>query len=194
MNQVTTTTVTHASPASTYAHVSNRDFECDSNVAFHGKNPLECEDIASQLVGSKPGRKLKVVLGGGRAKFTPKSQTDADGNDGDRLDERNLIEEWKQDKRNAEYVNDKNGLRDIDYEKTEYLLGLFSSGHMSFNLDADREKEPTLIEMTEAAIKLLQKEKNGYFIFVEGIKSCPITKKSEKKNGNCCYYFERWTN
>ncbi|KAK9501670.1 hypothetical protein O3M35_012353 [Rhynocoris fuscipes] len=39
---------------------------------------------------------------------------------------------------------------------------------MSYNLDADRSKEPTLAEMTEAAIKVLNKNKNGFALFVEG--------------------------
>lgn len=39
---------------------------------------------------------------------------------------------------------------------------------MRYHLEADPTTEPTLAEMTEAAVKLLKKEKNGFFLFVEG--------------------------
>lgn len=98
----------------------------------------------------------------------PKSEQDPDGNFGERDDNVNLIEYWKKEKRTGTYIYDKKGLEELNYNKTEYVLGLFSPGHMSFNLDADRSKEPSLRELTEAAIKLLQKESKGYFLFVEG--------------------------
>lgn len=54
-------------------------------------------------------------------------------------------------------------------DDTEYLLGLFESSHCQYHLDSvDSETEPTLAEMTEAAIKLLSRDENGYFLFVEG--------------------------
>lgn len=39
---------------------------------------------------------------------------------------------------------------------------------MSYNLEADRNKEPSLAKMTESAIKLLKKNQNGFILFVEG--------------------------
>nr|CAD7268736.1 unnamed protein product [Timema shepardi] len=39
---------------------------------------------------------------------------------------------------------------------------------MQYHLDADPTTEPTLPEMTATAIKMLQKDKSGYFLFVEG--------------------------
>lgn len=51
------------------------------------------------------------------------------------------------------------------------LSGLFSPGHMNF--DSDRNKgplgEPSLAEMTRKAIQVLQKNKNGFFLMVEGM-------------------------
>ena len=38
---------------------------------------------------------------------------------------------------------------------------------MSYVYEED-ESDPTLAEMTKAAIQLLQKDDNGYFLFVEG--------------------------
>lgn len=165
---VTTTTVTHASPSAAYAHSSNRHFECDADVANNMNDTVDCQDIASQLVNNRPGNAFKVIFGGGRTKFIPKTERDVDGNMGERLDGINLIEQWKSERDNAYVVYDKVGLDSLNLAESDYVMGLFTPGHMNFNLDADREKEPTLIEMTDAAVRLLQKEENGYFLFVEG--------------------------
>lgn len=100
----------------------------------------------------------------------PNTTDDGYGNKGERLDGRNLIEHWVHSKKNknATYVTDKSGLDDLDIPDTDYLLGLFAPSHMEYNVDRDPEKQPSLAEMTEKAIKMLQKEKNGYFLFVEG--------------------------
>ena len=47
------------------------------------------------------------------------------------------------------------------------LTGLFDYKHMAFVLDEDRTN-PSLAEMTETAIKILQKNPNGFYLFVEG--------------------------
>ena len=58
---VTTTRVTHATPAGTYAHVAHRDWEDDSYIHSAGIDTNTCSDIAEQLVETKPGNKLKVL-------------------------------------------------------------------------------------------------------------------------------------
>lgn len=127
-----------------------------------------CQDIASQLVFNKPGKKINVIFGGGRTKFLPKSMKDVDDNEGEREDGKNLITEWKKDKQNAAYIVDKDGLDKLNITDTDHVLGLFASYHMDYNLEADRTKQPNLMEMTGTAIKMLQKNPNGYFLFVEG--------------------------
>lgn len=156
------------SPAGTFAHSPNRKFECDADVIRSGLDPNACQDIASQLIFNKPGNKINVIFGGGRTKFLPKSMTDEDGFEGEREDEQNLIDEWRKDKENAAYIVDKSGLDSLNVDDVDYVLGLFASYHMDYNFEADRTKQPTLLEMTEKAIKILQKNPNGYFLFVEG--------------------------
>lgn len=107
-------------------------------------------------------------MGGGRTKFIPKTQKDEDCNAGQRSDGVNLINTWKRLHSRGRYVSNRKELQSLDLKRTEQIFGLFNSDHMSYNLDADREKEPSLMEMTETAIKLLSKENNGYFLFVEG--------------------------
>ena len=48
--------------------------------------------------------------------------------------------------------------------------GLFEPNHMQYEIDrtGDRAGEPTLAEMTEKAIQILDRGSQGYFLFVEG--------------------------
>ncbi|XP_043269664.1 membrane-bound alkaline phosphatase-like [Venturia canescens] len=171
---VTTTRITHASPGGAYAHVAERHWESDSDVIIGGYDPKECDDIAKQLVRSSPGNNFKVVLGGGRRSFLPKEIIDEEGDAGVRSDGKNLIDEWKKDKmeRNGRpiYLWNRTSLHEIiDYpEKYDHVLGLFESSHCHYHLEGSPETEPTLAEMTEAAIRVLQKDENGFFLFVEG--------------------------
>lgn len=61
---VTTTRVTHASPAGAYAHTAHRDWESDEDMkkamAKNKTNVTQCEDIARQLITRDPGRNFKV--------------------------------------------------------------------------------------------------------------------------------------
>ncbi|EDV96148.1 alkaline phosphatase [Drosophila grimshawi] len=164
---VTTTRVTHASPAGVYAHTSNRDFESDFDVHDLGHDPNNCPDIAQQLL-DEVGQGLRVVLGGGTKKFLPNTMRDVYGNLGQRLDGRNLIEEWQRSKfGNARVVFNRTDLLRNDARYTDYLLGLFNTSHLAYNLD-DSIDTPSLEEMTEAAIEVLSQDPAGYFLFVEG--------------------------
>ncbi len=82
---VTTTRITHATPAATYANTASRYWESNENT------PNECDDIAHQLVHGEIGSRLNVIMGGGRRHFLP---------DGYRTDNRNLIDEWLAMQRN----------------------------------------------------------------------------------------------
>jgi alkaline phosphatase len=59
---VTTTRITHASPAGAYAQTANRDWENDAQVQNSGQDPNKCDDIAKQLITSLPGRNIKVRI------------------------------------------------------------------------------------------------------------------------------------
>uniref|UniRef100_A0A6P7GCX8 alkaline phosphatase n=1 Tax=Diabrotica virgifera virgifera TaxID=50390 RepID=A0A6P7GCX8_DIAVI len=168
---VTTTRVTHASPAGVYAHTANRHWESDTDVLDDHENPKECEDIAHQLVFGETGKNLNVILGGGRKKFIPAYVKDEEGKRGHRSDHLDLIRLWMEQKETMkasyEYVWNKEQLLNLRND-TEYLLGLFEPNHMPYNLERDNETDPSLEEMTEAAIEVLQRGPEGYFLFVEG--------------------------
>lgn len=171
---VTTSRVTHASPGGVYAHTANRYWENNQDVIDAGCNPDETIDIARQLIENDVGRNLKVVFGGGRREFRDRTTRDEEGNIGFRSDKKDLIEDWLNARKkhgNASFIWNSHGLKTLDFEKTDYLMGLFEADHCMYNIDIEAKKltntEPSLSEMTEAAIKLLQKEQNGYFLFVE---------------------------
>jgi len=56
---VTTTRVTHASPAGAFAHIPHRDWESDADMA-NLTDAGRCEDIAKQLVTRSPGKDIKA--------------------------------------------------------------------------------------------------------------------------------------
>ncbi|WP_343731568.1 alkaline phosphatase [Duganella sp.] len=149
---VSTARVTHATPAATYAHICHRDLE---------------NDIAAAAVPGGTGYNsalgttgLDVLMGGGSQFFKPVK----DG--GKRADGRDLIAELKA--RNYAYASNATEFNAIDGTKTDKLLGLFTSSHMSYDLDRDPAKEPSLAEMTTKAMDVLARNSKGYFLMVEG--------------------------
>ncbi|TOF85906.1 alkaline phosphatase, partial [Vibrio parahaemolyticus] len=56
---VTSTRVTHATPAGTYAHVADRDWECDGAISAEDEELCPAvKDIATQLVEEEPGKSI----------------------------------------------------------------------------------------------------------------------------------------
>ncbi|XP_035440164.2 membrane-bound alkaline phosphatase isoform X1 [Spodoptera frugiperda] len=167
---VTTTRVTHASPAGMYAHTSERNWESDADVPDECL-AAGCRDIAYQLVTSSPGRHFKVIMGGGRREFLPNT-TNILGSKGRRLDGVDLTDLWHVDKLNMnashQFVTDRLELLKVfnSDDLPEYLLGLFRDDHMEYHLKA--QNQPSLEEMVEVAIKMLSRSSKGYFLFVEG--------------------------
>nr|QIJ77960.1 alkaline phosphatase [Macrobrachium nipponense] len=170
---VTTTRVTHATPAGAYAHSANRGWEDDAIMVKTGQDPDVCDDIAEQLILKDPGNKFKVIMGGGRQRLLPQSVIDVEeGVGGYRLDGKDLISMWKSDKDSkgvsSAYVWNREDLLALDTANTDYLLGLFAYSHMDYLLDRKPKMDPSLPEMTKAAIEVLRRDENGYFLMVEG--------------------------
>ncbi|XP_077204216.1 alkaline phosphatase-like isoform X2 [Paroedura picta] len=166
---VTTTCIQHASPAAAYAHAVNRKWYADSDMPQNATQE-GCKDIAYQLVHNTD---INVILGGGRRYMMPQQTPDPEYPDdskqnGTRKDGLNLIEMWMSAKEGAQYVWNKTGLDAVDKNATDYLLGLFEPKDMMFELDRDNATEPSIVEMTEVAIRILSKNPRGFFLFVEG--------------------------
>jgi len=108
-------------------------------------------DIAVQLLESK----INVLFGGGRALFKP----GISGYKFERTDGRDLVEEAR--KADYVYVETKNGLMWVKAEN-DRVLGLFSDGYL-----INQSPEPTLAEMTDAALEILSQNEKGFFLMVE---------------------------
>lgn len=169
---VTTTRVTHATPAGTYAHSPKREWESDADIPKN--TPALCKDIARQLVEDNPD--IQVILGGGRRNFLPREMADPEykNKTGIRKDKKNLIKIWQEQQskknRSAKYVWNMEDFKKVDPKKTDYLLGLFEPSHLQYEMYRKEtgNTDPTLAELTEKAIQILQKNDKGFFLLVEG--------------------------
>ena len=192
---VTNSRVSHATPAALYAHVAYRGYECDKRMPSDVTN--EVKDITLQLAEDEPGRRLKVVMGGGSISWMTKDEHEKNWKqeprvvhpdhkhedepifDCDRLDGKNLVDAFLRKNETVEGFKNMNGkviknrdeLLRLDLDNTDYLLGLFSDDHMQYEdiRRMPKQTQPSLPEMTKSAIKLLQKNDNekGFFLMVE---------------------------
>ncbi|WJG10643.1 alkaline phosphatase [Aliiglaciecola sp. LCG003] len=179
---ISTARITHATPAATYAKSADRNWEDISDMPE--TEAAGCEDIASQLVNFETNLEarytgvdvngLEVVMGGGRRHFLPKdaafNSADAISEvEGDRTDSRDLTAEWKEQYPTGNYVMDQAGFDAIDAESAERIFGLFNESHMQYEADRanDVAGEPSLTQMTEKAIQLLDNNNKGFFLMVE---------------------------
>ena len=168
---VTTTRITHATPAACYAHSPDRDWESDADQP-DAANEAGFPDIARQLIEFSRGDGLEVALGGGRLKFLPHTMHDPEYPDkiGERHDGRDLTKEWQARYPKSAYVWNKAQLDALDTKQVRHLLGLFQPSHMQYEHDRGKDGagEPSLTEMTGKALDILSQYQKGYFLMVEG--------------------------
>uniref|UniRef100_H2ZE59 Alkaline phosphatase n=1 Tax=Ciona savignyi TaxID=51511 RepID=H2ZE59_CIOSA len=167
---IVTTRVVHASPAGAYAHSASRSWYGDADMPAEAKAE-GCKDIAQQLMDSFD--MITVALGGGRQYFRPNTVSDEeyDTRTYARKDGKDLLQDWETKYgKNAKFVWNQTDFDAIDPVTTEKLLGMFEQSDMKYEAlrNTDKAGEPSLAEMTEKAIRMLQKNSKGYFLFVEG--------------------------
>jgi alkaline phosphatase len=160
VGSITTTELTHATPAATFSHICNR------NAQYA---------IAAQAVPGGAGYNtalgdgVDVLMGGGRNHFLP---YDAATQKQGRADGRNLLTElaakgYTVAATRADMLAAPNGKK---------FIGLYSSkSHLEYELDraatppvGEGATQPSLAEMTTKAMDLLSQNGNGYFLMVEG--------------------------
>lgn len=136
---VVTCTITHATPASFYAHINDR-----------GKETI----IAKQLLDHD----IEVIFGGGMENFVSKEVKGSK-----RKDDANLTATLMANGytlyRSDTQLTDTNDM-------PEKVAGFFAMGAMPKL--PKYERKPSLEEMTEKAISILSKNKKGFFLMVEG--------------------------
>ncbi|PHM70638.1 alkaline phosphatase [Xenorhabdus kozodoii] len=189
---VTTAEIQDATPAALYAHIINRRcYGPEETSQYCATNALEKGgkgSITEQLLAVR----ADVTLGGGAKSFTQQSVSGA--NKGKTLQQQALEQgyQWVTDAKSLAAVKNAN--------QQKPLLGLFHQGNMDVawegpkavyhgNIDEKPVKctvnakldpnAPTLEHMTEKAINLLKKNKNGFFLQVE---SASIDKQDHNAN------------
>ncbi len=131
---VSTSSVTHATPACFAAHVKSRNQQ---------------EEIAEHIASSG----VDVLIGGGRGYFLPK------GKDGSRRkDFKNLFGAM----RAYTFANSEMEFRTVG--TPERLVALLESNH----LNKAKDRKIDLATMTQKAIEILSRNKQGFFLMVEG--------------------------
>ncbi|XP_055316563.1 alkaline phosphatase-like [Sitodiplosis mosellana] len=174
---VTTTRVVHATPSALYSHVANRRWECEAKME-PGDHEQGCKDIARQLIEDDPGRKINVIMGGGRQCLVS-NVTDTKEDPVDRwacysTDGRNLTRDWILDKEKRKLshavVSNNEQLENLDHKTADYVLGIFANGHLKYDHERGTGPKgmPSLTNMTEKALKVLKRNKNGFVLVVEG--------------------------
>src|SRR5690606_15588417 len=90
---------------------------------------------------------VDVILGGGKRHFSE-----------------SLLE--KAERSGYELVLNRDEL--LGVTQSDKVIGLFADGSLAPELDRDTTEEPSLAEMTEAAINVLNRDNDGFFLMVEG--------------------------
>lgn len=153
---VTTTRLTHATPASVITRSADRDWESDSAIPADQQGQ-GCKDIAQQFVEAD----FDVALGGGTAVFYGKAKG------GRRSDPAaDLPAAWAA-RSGGVVVKDSASLVAAPMDKP--VLGIFHPSHMNYMADRKADSpEPTLTDMTAQAIERLKTDPDGFYLMVEG--------------------------
>jgi alkaline phosphatase len=136
---ITNSTLYDASPAAFAGHVPDRTL---------------FSPIIDQYLKLEPD----LLMGGGRDAFLPRSQPGSR-----RKDDSDMIGAFV--KRGYVYVANKD---ELVRAKASKILGLFSLAEINFEIDRHETNEPSVSEMTRAAIRELEGQSSGGFVlFVE---------------------------
>ncbi|CAO1615714.1 unnamed protein product [Sympodiomycopsis kandeliae] len=146
---VTTSRITHATPASYSAHIDDRNAE---------------NDIAAQQLGNYLlGRQADILWGGGLRHFLPNTSSGSS-----RKDSRDLVDEARQ----AGWTVALNRSTFDSWNQGENVqlpsLGLFTKSHLPYEIDRVASEQPSLSELAIAALNALKKADEPFFIMIEG--------------------------
>jgi alkaline phosphatase len=152
---VTTTSVTDATPAATYAHACHRKLQ---------------NQIAAMMVPGGAGYNealgdgIDLVFGGGAQYFKPAA------GGGKRTDGRDLLAELRA--RGYRTAFDAASLEALAPSE-QPAIALFAQDDLAYDAERDPARQPSLAEMTRKAVALLgqrsaQRGNRGFFLMVEG--------------------------
>lgn len=140
---ISTSRITHATPASFGSHIHDRGLD---------------NDIMEHLVYNN----IDVLMGGGRRHLLPTSMG------GKRTDGENLEQELLD--RGYTIVSNQTELAALVAAPGMKVAGMFAMSHMDADIDRAHANpdEPSIAEMTAKAIEILSQNPNGFFLMVEG--------------------------
>lgn len=147
---ISTSRVTHATPAAFACHIEDRGLD---------------NEIMEHMVYDN----VDVVFGGGARHLIPSGESYetsfGDTWGGKRTDGENLMEVLLS--RGYAFVDNRDDMLALNEGP---VWGLFDDSHMQPDMDRRHfaEHEPSLAEMTTKAIELLSQDKDGFFLMVEG--------------------------
>ncbi len=155
---ITTTRLTHATPATFVAH----------NISRNNEN-----EIAQDFVSSR----VDFIAGGGIRHFIPQNMVeknaDAVGHTikSKRKDDKNLITEFKQQGYQT-YIGMKGAksFNQTDFSNVDKVFAAFTYTHLPYEIERVNQYQevPSLAAMTQAGIEVLSKDPDGFFLMVEG--------------------------
>lgn len=114
-----------------------------ADCSAHYYNRSDYKALAPQMAFNN----LSVMFGGGNEFVT------------------DVMKQHLQNTGTALIQNDKNAMLNFKGEK---VWALFRDRAMTYDLDRNPDEEPSLTEMTEKALEILNKNRNGFFLMVEG--------------------------
>ena len=137
-----------------------------ASVVSHTRRRADKADIVGMFWDVRPD----VILGGGSAYFLPQGTPGSKRKDGT-----NYLEMFTAD--GYKFVSDRTELNDaVKGKAPSKLLGLFHTGNMDGWIDRHQWKgntvkkfpnQPDLTESFDAAVKVLEQNKNGFFLMLE---------------------------
>ena len=144
---VATSEITHATPGDFTAHTNNRKYY-------------------NQILQQQINQDMEVVLGGGFNKASGfSSEVSSDEFESYYEEQVNNIKE-----EGFDFITTKDQLTSYDGDK---LWGSFADADLKYDFDRQSDNDnvqPSLAEMTNKAIEVLNKDENGFFLMVEGSK------------------------
>ncbi len=145
---ITTTRLTHATPAVFASHNVSRGNE---------------DEIAVDYLDSG----AEFLAGGGYRHFVPQNWI---GGKSKRTDDRNVLNEFREQGYEVFYnestVDDFRNYEPTDEEK---VIATFTYSHLPYEIDRAKDNTtPSIAEITEKGIEVLSKYEDGFFLMVEG--------------------------
>lgn len=140
---VVTARISHATPAAFSSHWHDRENE---NV----------------IIKQQVYQNIDVVFGGGMSYLLPDSLPQGKRRDGENLQD-------VLGSRGYKVISKRSELKDLSSD-TKKVWGLFSNSHLCHDINRPYfgKEQPSLAEMTSAAISILSRNPKGFFLLVEG--------------------------